>query len=111
MTVITDYAVTKYFGHFRQDWRVSASSEMDAWNNAERKGVLQYQQVYKEAFDRDNKGYVMTYKQKIEESKPIDNDQYYKWLKEAADMGMILTPHEYEKCYGLPFHDVWRGEK
>lgn len=98
----------KNYGHFSQIWNVQAESEKDAWDNAERNGRLQYQSVYRELKDTDSKGYVADLDKKREEDSPISTEQYYEWMREAIDKGMIVRPEEYEKALGLPFHDVWR---
>ena len=100
------YLVVKYFGHFAQRYYVEAISEEDAWNLAEKYGTLNGQDVYDQPFNES--GYVVNLDKKREEHAGISDDLYYEWLREAADMGMKLRPAEYVKCYGLPFHDVWR---
>ena len=107
MVKIARYSVTKYFGHFRQCWDVEAKSDEDAWNRAERDGSLQYQSVYREPTDLESKGYVVNLDEKIKEDPPISTEQYYEWMREAIDKGMIVRPYEYEKALGLPFHNVW----
>ena len=101
------YSVTKYFGHFRQCWDVEAKSDEDAWNRAERDGSLQYQSVYREPTDLKSKGYVVNLDEKRKEDPPISTEQYYEWMREAIDKGMIVRHDEYEKALGLPFHNVW----
>lgn len=103
---MAQYSVTKYFGHFSQIWHIVADSEEEAWNLAERNGTLQYQNVYRKPFKPDEKGDVVDLDKNEETDPSISAEQFYKWMKESADMGMILTPEEYEKCYGLPFHDM-----
>lgn len=100
------YCVVKYFGHFRQEWEVEADSEESAWDMAEKNGQLTRQIVYILPFDKSEKGYVINLNNKDGNNR-ISDKQYCEWLKEAADMGMILRPYEYEKCYGIPFNDVW----
>lgn len=90
-----NYMVSKHFGHFLQCWSVKAESKEDAWNNAERKGRLQYQSVYRELKDTESKGYVVDLDKK--EENPISKKQYYQWLKEAIEKGMIVKPEEYKK--------------
>ena len=107
MIRIHNYSVNKYFGHFWQCFYVQAESEEDAWNRAEKDGRLQYQQVYREPKDTDSKGYVVDLDKKKEEDPPISTEQYYEWMREAIDKGMVVRPEEYEKALGLPFHDVW----
>lgn len=107
MFEIARYSVTKYFGHFRQCWDVEAKSDEDAWNRAERDGSLQYQSVYREPTDLESKGYVVNLDEKRKEDHPISTEQYYEWMREAIDKGMIVRPDEYEKALGLPFHNVW----
>lgn len=102
------YSVIKYFGHFSQTWRVDAFSEEEAWHMAERNGKLQYQSFYREPIDIDSKGYVIDLDKKEKEEPPVTEREYYDWLREAISKGMIVTPEEYEKALGLPFHDVWR---
>ena len=104
---IARYSVTKYFGHFRQCWDVEAKSDEDAWNRAEIDGSLQYQSVYREPTDLESKGYVVNLDEKRKEDPPISTEQYYEWMIEAIDKGMIVRPDEYEKALGLPFHNVW----
>ena len=104
---IATYSVTKYFGHFRQCWDVEANSDEDDWNRAERDGSLQYQSVYREPTDLESKGYVVNLDEKRKENPPIQTEQYYEWMREAIDKGMIVRHDEYEKALGLPFHNVW----
>ena len=101
------YSVIKYFGHFRQHWELEAESEEDAWTRAEKDGRITLQQVYGEPIDLESKGYVVNLDEKLEEKPPISTEQYYKWMREAIEKGMICRPDEYEKAFGLPFHDVW----
>ena len=107
MFEIARYSVTKYFGHFRQCWNVEANSDEDAWNRAERDGSLQYQSVYREPTDLESKGYIVNLDEKRKEDPPISTEQYYEWMREAIDKGMIVRPDEYEKALGLPFNNVW----
>lgn len=107
MIWIARYSVTKYFGHFRQCWNVEADSDEDAWDKAERDGSLQYQSVYKEATDLESNGYIVNLDEKTKEDPPISTEQYYEWMREAIEKGMIVSPDEYEKALGLPFQDVW----
>lgn len=104
---MTHYSVNKYFGHFWQCWDVYAENEIDAWNDAERIGRLQYQNIYGEPFDIHNKGYVKDMDATEKEHPPIDTETYNKWMREAEKMGMVIRPEEYEKIYGLPFKNVW----
>lgn len=101
------YAVNKYFGHFWQRWVVMALSEDDAWNRAERDGTLQYQSVYRELKDVESGGYVVNLDEKKESAQPISEEQYYEWLKDAIEKGMVVRPDEYESALGLPFHNIW----
>lgn len=107
MVEIARYSVNKYFGHFWQCWNVEAESEEDAWIRAERDGKLQYQSVYRELKDLESKGYVVNLDEKAKEDTPISTEQYYEWMREAIDKGMIVRPDEYKKALGLPFHNVW----
>lgn len=107
MFEIAKYSVNKFFGHFWQCFNIEAVSEADAWNRAERDGSLQYQSVYREPIDLESKGYVVNLDEKIKEDPPISTEQYYEWMREAIDKGMIVRPDEYEKALGLPFHNVW----
>lgn len=107
MVEIARYSVNKYFGHFWQCWNVEAESEEDAWVRAERDGKLQYQSVYREPKDLESKGYVVNLDEKAKEDPPISTEQYYEWMREAIDKGMIVRPDEHEKALGLPFHNVW----
>lgn len=93
-----NYSVNKYFGHFWQSYTIKAESEEDAWNRAEQDGRLQYQQVYREARDINSKGYVKDMDEATVNEPPITENQYYKWLREAIDKGMSVTPQEYEKA-------------
>jgi len=45
--------------------------------------------------------------EKRKEDSPISTEQYYKWMREAIEKGMICRPNEYKKALGLPFHNVW----
>lgn len=101
------YSVTKYFGHFRQCWELEAESEEDAWTRAEKDGYRIFQQVYGEPVDLESKGYVVNLDEKREANHPISTEQYYEWMREAIEKGMICRPGEYERALGLPFHDVW----
>ena len=107
MVEIARYSVNKYFGHFWQCWNIEAESEEDAWTRAERDGKLLYQSVYREPKDLESKGYVVNLDEKAKEDPPIPTEQYYEWMREAIDKGMIVRPDEYEKALGLPFHNVW----
>lgn len=101
------YSVIKYYGHFRQCWDIEADTDKDAWVRAERDGRLQYQSVYKEPIDLKSNGYVVNLDEETKENQPISTEQYYEWMREAIGKGMIVSPDEYEKAFGLPFHDVW----
>ena len=107
MIDIARYSVNKMFGHFRQCWILDADSDKDAWNRAERDGKLQYQSVYREPADLESKGYVVNLDEKAKKDPPISTEQYYEWMREAIDKGMVVSPDEYEKALGLPFHNVW----
>ena len=100
------YAVIKFFGHFRQTWTLSAESEEDAWNRAEKDGHLEFQAVYRDVLDLDSKGYVVNLNEKQKECSSISTQQYNIWLKEAIEKGMVCKPEEYEQVYGLPFQDA-----
>lgn len=104
---MANYSVTKNYGHFTQIFYVEAESEADAWNRAEKDGKLQYQLVYREPKDTKSKGHVVDLDKKSREDPPIQDEQYYQWMREAINKGMIVSPKEYEKTLGLPFHDVW----
>lgn len=103
------YLVVKNFGHFTQWWKIEANSEEDAWNNAERDGHLTLQNVYRTPTDLISKGYVNSIENKDNEL--IENELFYKWLREAVEKGMKVNEYYYEKLYGLPFHDVWDNKK
>ena len=107
MVIIARYSVNKYFGHFWQCFNIEAESEEDAWLRAERDGKLQYQSVYRKPKDTESKGYVVNLDEKVKEDPPISEEQYYEWMREAINKGMCVTPSEYEKALGLPFHNVW----
>ena len=111
MVKIQKYCVHKYFGHFWQCWDIEAESKEDAWKRAEKNGKLDYQAVYRELKDTESKGYVVILEEKSKVEKPITEAQYNNWLREAISLGMIVQPEEYEKVYGLPFHDVIEEEK
>lgn len=64
--------------------------------------------MYREPIDVQSKGYVVDLDKKKEVDPPIPTEQYYEWMREAINKGMIVSPEEYEKALGLPFHDVWR---
>lgn len=49
----------------------------------------------------------MNLDEKRKEDTPIPIEQYYKWMREAIEKGMICRPDEYKRALGLPFHDVW----
>ena len=95
------YAVHKYFGNFGQCWIVEAENEEEAWNMAEEKGHLQYMSVYKELRDLESKGYVVNLDEKDKECQPILRDQYYKWMREAIEKGMVVSQYDYEIAMGL----------
>lgn len=95
----------KNFGHFTQSYSIEAESKEDAWNRAERDGRLIYQTAYKEPTDLISKGYVSNLDKN--ENEPISTEQYYEWMRESIDKGMVVAPDEYKKALGLPFHDVW----
>ncbi|MGI6069087.1 MAG: hypothetical protein ACOYBE_01535 [Blautia sp.] len=84
-----------------------SDSKEDAWKNAEVRGRLQYQSVYHESRDKESKGYVVNLDERRQEEPPVSEEEYYGWMKEAIEKGMIVRPEEYEKAFGLPFHDVW----
>lgn len=94
------YAVNKYFGHFWQSWIVEANSKEDAWLRAERDGTRNYQSAYREPKDTESKGYVVNLDEKREKEPPIPMEQYYKWMREAINKGMYVTPIEYKKAFG-----------
>lgn len=99
--------IYKDFGHFWQCFNIEAESEEDAWLRSERDGKLQYQSVYRKPKDIESKGYVVNLDKKVKEDPSISEEQYYEWMREAINKGMCVTPREYEKALGLPFHDVW----
>lgn len=101
---MTRYSVTKFFGHVRQDWEVMANSKTEAWDTAEDNGKLYNQSFYRVPFT--SIGYVVDLDEKAKCDPPISEEELTKWLREAAELGARLTPQEYERCYGLPFHDV-----
>jgi len=103
---MTNYSVNKYFGHFWQCWHLTAESDEDAWNRAEKDGKLKYQQAYKELKDKESKGYVVNLDKQKEDNPPISSEQYYEWMREAEKIGMVITPKEYEQIYRLPFHAI-----
>jgi len=88
------YAVVKYFGHFRQSWEVIADSEKEAWDNAERDGERQYMSVYGQELKKED-GYIINLDEKEKNQRPISTEQYYQWMKEAVDMGMVI--YDFEK--------------
>lgn len=102
-----NYCVAKFYGHFRQYWYLKAKSEEDAWNRAEKDGVLRDQYIYKQEVDIDSPGYVLDLDEKQKEEPSITEDQYKEWLTEAIKKGMNVKPKEYEKVFGLPFYDVY----
>lgn len=101
------YAVVKWFGHFEQQWYIDAESEEEAWSKAEKEGTRYYQFVYREPKDLDSKGYVINLDEKKKKESPIEMKQYYEWMREAIEKGMIVTPEEHQMAFGLPFHNVW----
>lgn len=101
------YAVYKNFGRFRQCWTIEAESEDDAWDRAERDGYLDLQQIYGHPVDLESKGHVVDIEENKKRNKPISEEEYWECMKEAIEKGMKVRPWEYEKVYGLPFHDVW----
>lgn len=94
------YSVIKNFGHFKQTWQIEAESDEEAWNKAET-GTLQYQSMYNEPTDLENPGYVVNIDKKLEEDKPIPMETYRKWLREAAEKGMHLTPYYWGIAYDV----------
>lgn len=100
------YSVNKFYGHFWQCFIVEANSEEDAWNRAEKDGKLHFQNVYRAVKDLDSKGYVIDLAEEKYKNRPISQDEYWEWMKEAVEKGMRVKPWEYEKIYGLPFYDV-----
>ena len=101
------YVVNKFYKRFRQCWIVDATSEDEAWKRAERDGLLLFQNVYSKSQDLDSQGDIICLEDDFKLQQPI-TDEYWLWLQEAMECGMIATPGEYEKVYGLPFYDVWR---
>lgn len=101
------YVVNKFYKRFRQCWLVDATSYDEAWNRAERYGALLFQNIYSKYQDVDSNGYIICLEDDFKMKPPITDD-YWLCLQEAMECGMIATPGEYEKVYGLPFHDVWR---
>lgn len=88
------YSVTKYFGHFSQCWHVQANSEKEAWDIAEKNGSLFIQNVYRKPFPEGNEGFVLNLDEKLKSDQPLSNEQYYQWMKESVDMGMVITDFE-----------------
>lgn len=103
-----EYSVNKYYGHFWQNYTIMAESEEDAWERAEKDGKLFFQNVYREPKDLDSKGFVVDVEENRKKDPPITEEEYWAWMKEAVEKGMQVRPWEYEKIYGLPFHNVWR---
>lgn len=101
------YSVVKFFGHFRQDWEVYADSDEEAMTTAESKGVRRYQTMYATPFT-DQKNYVINQDKRNIEDPPISKEQTREWMREAVEMGMIVTPREHEFIYGLPFSTIHR---
>lgn len=99
---MANYSVNKYFGHFHQIWCVQANSEDEAWKMAEKNGKLQYQSVFREPTDISSKGYIVNLDEKKEEL-PIQEEQYYTWMREAISKGMSVTAIEYKKAFGISF--------
>ena len=102
------YSVDKYFGHFWQSWDVNANSKEEAWEIAERKGTRVFMSVYAHPIDLNSKGYVKNMDEYEEANPRMTEEQYYAYMREAIEKGMICKPEEYEKATGLPFVDVWR---
>lgn len=94
------YSVIKNFGHFKQIWNIEASSDEEAWINAE-KGLFERQIMYGELTDIDSPGYVVNLDEKSKKEKPIPIEVQRKWLREAADKGMYLTPYYWGIAYGV----------
>ena len=95
---MTNYAVSKQFGHFVQVWRIEAESKNDAWERAEVDGRLQYQTVYIEINHSSN---YVTDIDENSKTNTISQDQYDRWLNEAMELGMKIDDY----C-GLPFNNV-----
>jgi len=95
------YHVIKYFGYFDQTWEISAESEEEAWNNAE-KGRLLYQGCRNEKYD--SKGYVIDLS-KSSAKTTISTDEYYSRMAEAVELGMHLDDIYQEKL------DAWIASK
>ena len=100
------YSVVKFFGHFRQDWEVYANSEDEAMNTAESSGILRYQTMYLNPFTNQS-NYAINQDEKDKNNPPITADMEIEWLREAAEMGMVITPQEYERIYGLPVSTIY----
>lgn len=105
--MLNNYSVVKNYGHFTQIYDIEAESKEDAWNRADKDGKLRYQIVYEELTDTETKGHVTNLDEVNKRHKPISEEQYYIWMREAIEKGMHVKPHEYEKALGLPFCDVW----
>lgn len=88
------YSVTKYFGHFSQCWHVQANSEKEAWDMAEKNGSLFIQNVYRKPFPEEYEGFVQNLDEKQKSDPPLSKEQYYQWMKESVDMGMVITKFE-----------------
>lgn len=101
------YSVVKFFGHFRQDWEVYADSDEAAMEAAESNGVLRYQTMYLNPFT-DQKNFVINQDEKDKTDPPITADLEKQWLREAVELGMVVTPRENEYIYGLPFSTIHR---
>lgn len=100
-----NYSVIKYYGHFKQDWSIKANNEKEALENCEKKGYMSLQTVYREPFPPNSQPIIINLDEKKNDNK-IQSEVYYQWLREAAEMGMHISPYEYEKIYGLPFHTI-----
>jgi hypothetical protein len=96
---MSDYAVSKQYGHFVQIWYVKAESKDDAWDRAEIDGKLGYQTVYKDV--KPIRNYVTDIDNNINDN-TISQEQYDRWLHEARQLGM-----KDDYYCGLPFNDLY----
>lgn len=97
------YIVNKLYKYFWQCWVVAADSQDDAWNNAERFGTLIQQGTYENMEDDKCSGFVS----EPDKYRAMTTTHYDELLRKDIDKGMVATTKEYERVYGLPFHDVW----
>lgn len=102
------FSVTKFFGHFRQTYHVTAESREDAWERAEVDGKLVLQSCYREPVDKESKGYVMDLEKQKQENPAVPDEVYYTWMREAICKGMKVSPDEYVAALGRLFPDKER---